>query len=143
MGLNPRQVKLYKYTVDIWRQSSTPGVNSGVVSDFGHYPVSLISSDVACYFDSTPETDQPTAVGRNKQVNIFTLDIFHFETSVDIADTDYLIMKAAPASPDANPLIGMWWAVQGGTRTHSYRANMQEVYAKRSEIPAGAEGHYL
>ena len=134
MALNARQKLLYRYTVEIWRQSA-PVSNSGVASDFGHYQ--LVSSAVPCLYESLPEVDGPTAIGRSKEVVIFTLDKFHFDPSVDVKDADYLKLTAAPGS---NPLVGRWWAVQGNVRTHTSlgMTNKQIVDAKLAERPAGA-----
>lgn len=123
MALTPRQEALYIYTVDIWRQDET------VDADF--QPYVLASSGVKCYFESTPEADLVSPVGRNKQVNILTMDLYHFELAEVIKDTDYIQMTGGPGGD----LVGNWWAVQGGTRTHGYRANKQVVYAKQSEDP--------
>lgn len=124
MALTARQERLYVYTVDIWRQTT---------GDVDFAPYEKVGTAVACYFESTPEADLVSAVGRNKQVNILTMDLFHFDIAETIEDTDYLQMVSGPGGG----LVGNWWAVQGNTRTHGYRANKQVVYAKQSEIPQG------
>lgn len=134
MALNSRQKLLYRYTVDIWRRTP-PIVSSGVASDFARY--GLLTASVPCLFESLREVGGPTAVGRSKEVVVFTLDKFHFDPSIDVKDTDYVRLATAPG---ANPLVGRWWAVQGNPRVHTSLAgsNKQVIDAKLAEKPAGA-----
>lgn len=142
MGLSERQVALYCYRIDVWRQGDAPaGADSSTYSK--------VYDELPALFVSTPENDDPTAVGRNKAVNIFTMDKWHlpiicdgFTSPIDIRDTDYITMTKGPnpADPELAPTtdhpdVGKWWAVQGGPMTKGRRSNVLEVYGKQSQDP--------
>lgn len=139
MALRPRQLRFYKYTFSVYRQVAQTGASEDVV-----YSSTPVYTGVPALFESTPEADEPTAVGRNKQVNILTMDKGHFPLSYDfgsgevaivIEDTDFVTMTAGPNN---TPDVGAWWAVQGGTQAHATTiANKQVLYIKKAEKPAG------
>ena len=144
MALNLRQQRYYLYTVDIWKQTDPPDdatydLGIPLRSDYGKYALS--ASGVLCQFWSTPEEDSPTAIGRTKTVNIFTMDKFKFHISVDIADTDAIVGVSGPNGWNE---VGNVWAVQGNTQSHSTLkiSQNQMVYGKICGPLAGMAGAY-
>ena len=131
MALSRRQGRLYEDTVDIY-VAPAPTVNVDKTVQDVAYPSQPTYPGVTCHFDSTPEVDVAAIQGLTKEVNIFTLDKFHFDASVDIQDT-YCIHLKTPGHPQS----GKYWIVQGNALVKVLHANKQTVYAKEGPKPAG------
>ncbi|AIE83530.1 hypothetical protein OP10G_0162 [Fimbriimonas ginsengisoli Gsoil 348] len=127
---------MYRFKVDVYRLLPAPSQGA-----MGLYAPDPHQAGVPCYFDPTPEYDQPSAVGRNKVENIFTLDGFWFpgeylpeggdaDVPVDVVDTDMLIMRSVVGPMTS--LIGIWWAAKGNAQPHPYLLDDYMVYAKRT-----------
>lgn len=136
MALDLRQQFLNKYRIGIWRKYLPD--DSGVTKPGAKVAAKWhkIKTGVPAYFESTPETDEPTPVGRMKEVNIFTLDKWHMEAAIDVRDTDMIEMESAPLA--THPDIQKFWAVQGNTRVIALLANKQSLLSKRTDPPPGA-----
>lgn len=130
------QQAFYVYRFSFYKRDEDPPAGA----DFGAY--ARVYQDLPCCFESTPETDEPTAVGRNKEVNIFTMDLCHAPINYDfgsgtvptlIDDAMYCTMTSGP---NGTPDIGAWWAVEGGTRVNAaLLSGKQVVYIKKAEQP--------
>ena len=129
--LTPRQKILYKDVVTIYKMTSTTADGSKVAQDPKY---AAVLNNVPCHLFATPEVDEPQAIGRNKQVNIFTLDVFNFAADVDIADT-YVIQLLTPNHPQK----GLCWMVEGNSKllvsSGRRHANVQMVLCKRIPVP--------
>jgi len=142
-GLSVRQKQIYKYKCNIYRLLTPPaGTEAGPYNPVPH----LVN--VPFFFDSTPETDGPTVIGRTKAINIFVLDNCYFPVAyrptrnapglnVDVRDTDILKMIYQPGG--ATNLLGVYWACQGNPQPQAFLLADLMIYAKRigTTPPAG------
>lgn len=85
------------------------------------------------FFSTTPETDEQVVMGRSKTVNIFTLDVFLFPSSVIVRDT-YVLHFLTPGD-----YYGGYWSILGNAQSdviHPFHLELvQKVYGKRIAKP--------
>jgi hypothetical protein len=132
MALTPRQKRFYTDRVNLY----APIMNrSGSILNNPLYPETPTIANVPCKYFSTPNTEMPMLQGRTKVVNIFTLDVFHFEADCPVDDT-WMIEMITPGSPKQ----GQFWYVQGDVQVRANSPtrtpNKAEVYAKQGPLPA-------
>lgn len=132
MALGHRQKRLYGYTVAVYSQNPVAIPQGGIKGD-PSVTYKIKYGSIPCFLESTPEDDEPNTLGRTKEMTVFTTDRFHFDLALQLYDTDMIQLLTAP-NPNF-PLIGKWWSAHGNTRTHSWRANKQVLFLKRSTDP--------
>lgn len=131
-ALDVYQIDLYVYTFDFWGLDPTVEFDTETQGDPAGNYIKLYEN-VPGYFESTPEYDEPTDIGLTQSINIFSLDMQHFNTAQPVQDGWFLKMTGAP-----NPalgLVGKWWAFQSNTQTHAYLAEKLRIYSKRIPNP--------
>ena len=135
MALNKRQQRYYTDLVDIYVPGALSVGTHKAVAD----PVySLAYANVPCKYIATQEVDVPALPGLTKEVNIFTLDQFHFDAAQPMEDTYFLHLKTT-----GHPESGGYWAVMGNPMTivsaGKRKANYRQVYGKRDTKPNGVQ----
>lgn len=131
--------RLMQHKCDLYRLATlamAPG-STFEASDL-KYESAIAYSGVLCYYEATPEFDEPAGQGLTKQVNIMTSDKWHFLAEQEIGDTWVIVMRT-PGHPD----IGKAWVTQGNTTMNASMpgrpTDSQWIYAKLSPkqlIPA-------
>ena len=86
----------------------------------------------ACFYSATPETDQATVAGRAISHNIFSLDVFHVPTGVEVSDGWYLLFL----TPGDN--YGRFFVIHGAPQSEQagprHPITVQQIYGRN--IPA-------
>lgn len=136
MALNARQRRAYRDTVTIIRE--TVPISSGAP---GASTFAIVSSNVPCMFQSTPNFDEPiVGMGRSQPAVIFSTDLIHFEQGTDIRSTDWIYFTSEYPDGTAKPPNGRWWRPRGEARqvptAGARRSNKLSVMAMEVEKPA-------
>jgi hypothetical protein len=126
--------------VDIWIPTTIApsAALPGEMADKGYQSLALGYQNVICRYEPTPEFDKPMTPGLSKEVNIFTLDKWHFLAQQAIND-GWLVVCRTPG----HQYYGRAWIVQGNSTMNdtvpgARDTDSQWVYAKLSptqEIP--------
>lgn len=70
-----------------------PEENAGdLLADVSH---DFVASDVPCFYNATPETNEATVLGRSPSNNIFVLDVFLFPEGM-VIDDQWVICLLTP-----------------------------------------------
>lgn len=124
--------RLMRHTCNLYRPAARTAQTPGGVeaADFS-YSATLAYSNVPCYYQATPEFDEPKDQGITKQINILTSDKWHFLAEQEIADTWLIEMT----TPD-HPYSGRIWTTQGNSTMNASMpgrpTDSQWIYAKLS-----------
>ncbi|WP_395089296.1 hypothetical protein [Armatimonas sp.] len=146
MGRDHLENMHFPHAVALWRPSrletlaSSAEPNSGVLLADSGYRLATIYQ--ACFYNSTPETNEASVLGRTRVNNLFTLDVFLFPEGTELGDQWVLylltpgdnahrlyICQGAPQSVQPGPLHPM-----GGQR-----ALVARVQTTASNLPPGIE----
>jgi hypothetical protein len=135
--LTERQRLQFTDRVDIY-QPSTPFTDP-VTGQTGAptFPITPTYYDVPCWFDPTPETEEIKTQGRNKVVNMFTLDKIRFNVEQPIADAWGIVIRT-PGHPE----YGTFYVVQGNPLNRFASSPVRDsnfafVYVKHGTKPKG------
>lgn len=138
MSLNFRQRILYTYVVSLYKPQGLQDVSKPFTQNpqLQYVPA---YKNVFCYYKPTPELDVNALAGRGKELNLFTLDEFHFSSDQPIADDWVIQLTGSDPKATPHPYIGRLWicrdnsqmAASQGRRNNGF----QMVYAMLANIP--------
>jgi hypothetical protein len=134
MALTILQRQLYQFRVDLY--APIDYTETGGYADMATYPDVPTFQNVACNFDSTPEVDMPATQGRTKEVNIFTLDHFYFDTAQLAGDNWFVRITNRGLS-----ISMIFWKLLGNSQPIENPSPLRQIneahyYAKRNPGPA-------
>lgn len=120
--LSASQLELYQHVVDIWREAENFDGNGKPLAKSW----TKIASAVPCYCNQGKSQQGPMGdLLLAESDNLFTLDEFHMEASVDIGIGDTLKMTTGPT-------VGKFWTVRGDAQIKSLMANKLSVLCSRT-----------
>lgn len=134
--LNPRQRRLYRNRVDLFRPVLTRNAATGLLETKAYV---LAESGVRCLFGKLPSTSSPTAIGRGEADNMFTHDEIHFHQRQVIRE-NWVIRDVSVDRYGRNALsYGDFWIAIGEPLTWGdyggRRAGYVSVRANRHKTP--------
>lgn len=133
MALTARQTRVYTDTVTIWRQTPTLAADGKLTG----VAWAVVASGVKCHINSDPSNFglSPADALLSESDNMFTLDKFDFESSVDIQATDVIKLTAG-----SGPFVGQFWRVRGDRKPktwHPHTNKIQIIAARLMNAPTG------
>lgn len=138
MALTTRQKLLYVHRFSLWKPTAVAKDANNAVQDSGGsvWPSTPTYTNIAGYFESTPNVNEPQTQGLQKQTNFFTNDKLHLELIQDIS-SGWLVKMTSDTRNSGNPAVGNFWVVQGAPDANARRANKLTVQLVNTPAPDG------
>lgn len=129
-ALQPRQVRLYRSQVTIWRQDEDIAGDG----EPGALAWSEVATEVPCYADLGKSQHGPNGPLLVENDNLFTFDEFHFVYDVDLIVGDVVKLTMFNRAT-TGPNIGRYWTARGDPQTKNFLANKLIILLSRTPTP--------
>lgn len=137
MALSARQQILYTHLCTLWRP--THNLTDGTPGDDTY---TLVARGIKCFYEYTPNVDDPAEIGGFKRATIFTTDKIHFDVAQDVQNGDIAFNTSLNTDGTHGPNYGQVHSILGAPNklpgSTNRQTNKQMVMAMQEEqVPEG------
>jgi hypothetical protein len=131
-----RLQRLLQHKCDIYRRATISAVSGSIEGADVAYSITPVATGVLCYWQATPELDEPATQGITKTVNLVTSDKWHFLSSQELQDGWLIVNRIILPNGQRHSDYGAVSVIQGNPTTNSSMVGRdtqsQWVFAKHS-----------